>query len=216
MSIGLGFTEEENLRESAPNKASLEPSRASQYLDQIKATFTARSESYQQELLALSGKLSQMEQSLQSERSRYENLRLKFDNLTQLSENDQLHIKNLEAKITRLTEIVFATPQNGNLRSRGYSSSGSSSRTTEILKPKNSKSNSNSKSLSTNTQVQNDRIPEFISATSTNEVTLDAFYKTSQTSSSSSNEEEEEVNSLDPRITDKLDELLNSLPSVPK
>lgn len=77
------------------------------HLERIKTVWSNRKQAYETEIEQLTQKITALNEVNQGQQQKSEQLKLKFDNLQKLYDNDQLHIKHLEEKVSRLTAIVF-------------------------------------------------------------------------------------------------------------
>ena len=207
----------------------------STYIDHVKATFSARSEAYQRELSQANTKLKQMESELDTERERYDLLHSKFATLQQLNGNDQLHIRNLEAKVSRLTEIVFITNATTITTTTPQNQSQVKESKLNLLKNNNNNDNKMVKTIITpesrtfqtaETTTIEESIKEFLNTnkdiekTSTDEFGIENGLNyflnlappTLNSQSEKNDKKEEDKSSKDPKIPNQLDEILNSLP----
>lgn len=85
-----------------------EAGHSDKYLERIQSVWNNRKSAYETQIEKLTEQVSSLDISYEKQVKANEQLQIQFDSLRQLNENDQLHIKHLEAKVSRLTAIVFA------------------------------------------------------------------------------------------------------------
>lgn len=83
--------------------------------EQIQQIWYDKRNRYEKQIIELNEKIDELNNDLYRQQRNNESLRIRYENLEQLNENDQLKIVHLEEKISRLTEILFRDLDNNKI-----------------------------------------------------------------------------------------------------